>query len=391
MSGSGGAGAPSNPEINRLDRDIQYRHTDGVIDLTWGHPDPSALATDVVAEATEAVLAVAGWKALTYGASAGAMSVREAIAEHDSAVDHPISADEVLLTAGSSGALDLILSLRTVPGDVVFVEQPTYFLALRIFEDRRLRIVGLASDADGPDPDDLARRAAEHRAAGRTCLLYLVTTYANPTGRCLDRARAEQLLQVAAQHGVTVIDDDVYRDTAQSAPRSLHAIDRSVLRLGSFSKSISPGMRVGYVVGPRTVIDEIAGCGVLDSGGGSNHFAAMVAGEILRSGRFDELAKQGQARYAERRTALADALRGGPFAFDAPTGGFFVWLRLPDGVASGDVVAVAQDHGVLVSDGRPFFVDQPAHSYLRLSFSMLSSDLLVEGARRLHHSFMNRA
>ena len=344
-----------------FDRDIQYRHTDGVIDLTWGHPDPSALATHAVAEATQAVLAVDGWRALTYGAAAGAMSVREAIAEHDSAVDHPISADEVLVTAGSSGGLDLILSLRSVPGDVVFVEQPTYFLALRIFEDHGLRIVGLASDRVGPDPDDLAGRAAEHRAAGRACLLYLVTTFANPTGRCLDRVRAEHLLQVAATHGVTVIDDDVYRDTVPSAPPSLHAIDPSVLRLGSFSKSISPGMRVGYVVGPRAVIEEIAGCGVLDSGGGSNHLAAMVAGELLRSGRFDE-----------------------------PTGGFFVWLKLPDGVSSADAVAIARDHGVLVSDGRSFFVDEPVHDYLRLSFSMLSTDLLVEGAGRLHQSFMSR-
>src|SRR4029453_16192670 len=101
--------------------DVQYSHTAGVIDLTWGHPDPSALATGVVAEATAAVLAAEGWKVLTYGAPAGAMAVREAIAEHDSAVDHPIDADEVLITGGSSGALDLLLSLRAVPGDVVFV------------------------------------------------------------------------------------------------------------------------------------------------------------------------------------------------------------------------------------------------------------------------------
>ena len=367
--------------------DVQYSHTDGVIDLTWGHPDPSALATDVVAEATEAVLIAEGWKALTYGAPAGAMAVREAIAEHDSSVDHPIRAGEVLVAAGSSGALDLILSLRTVPGDVVFVEQPTYFLALRIFQDHRLRIIGLASDGDGPDPDDLARQAGAQRAAGHSCYLYLVATFANPTGRCLDRTRAEQLLQVAASHGVTVIDDDVYRDTVPSAPPSLHALDPSVLRLGSFSKSISPGLRVGYLVAQREVIHEIAACGVLDSGGGSNHFAATVTGEILRSGRFDELARQGHARYAERRTALTGALRGGPFTFDTPTGGFFVWLELPDGVDSTAAASAARTHDVLVSDGRAFFVTEPDAGYLRLSFAMLDADLLVEGARRLHDSF----
>src|SRR4051794_26142693 len=214
MSGFGGAHAPPNPDMNGFDllaaeavharehgADVQYSHTEGVIDLTWGHPDPSALATDVVAEAAAAVLTAEGWKALTYGASAGAITVREAIAEHDSRVDHPIDASNVLMTSGSSGALDLILSLRTAPGDVVFVERPTYFLALRIFEDHRVQVVGLESDADGPDPDDLARRARALRAAGRNCLLYVVSTFANPTGRCLPRERAEQLLQVAASHG----------------------------------------------------------------------------------------------------------------------------------------------------------------------------------------------
>jgi DNA-binding transcriptional MocR family regulator len=114
----------------------------------------------------------------------------------------------------------------------------------------------------------------------------------------------------------------------------------------------------------------------------------MVTGEILRSGRFDELARQGHARYAARRTALSDALRGGPWSFDDPTGGFFVWLRLPDGVASSDVAATAQANGVLVSDGRAFFAGEPDAAHLRLSFSMLDEQLLVEGARRLQTSFM---
>jgi DNA-binding transcriptional MocR family regulator len=336
-----------------------------------------------VAEATSAVLAAVGWKALTYGAPAGAIAVREAIAEHDSAVDHPIDADEVLITAGSSGGLDLILSLRTVPGDVVFVEQPTYFLALRIFRDHGLHVIGLAGDSDGPDPDQFARHAQEHRAAGRRCLLYLVSTFANPTGRCLDRRRAEQLLDVAAAAGVTVIDDDVYRDTVPAAPPSLHAIDPTVLRLGSFSKSISPGLRVGYLVAAPDVVAEIAGCGVLDSGGGSNHFAAMVTGEIIRSGRFDELLREGHVRYAARREALSEALRDGPFAFDAPQGGFFVWLRLDDGVDSATASTAARSTGVLVSDGRNFFDDEPEYGYLRLSFSMLDEALLREGATRL--------
>jgi DNA-binding transcriptional MocR family regulator len=153
--------------------DVQYSHTEGVIDLTWGHPDPSALASGVVAEATASVLAAEGWKALTYGAPAGAMVVREAVAEHDSAVDHPIDPSEVLITAGSSGALDLILSLRTVPGDVVFVEQPTYFLALRIFRDHGLRVVGLRVTPPAPTrTTSTASPASIAPPAGRACSIW---------------------------------------------------------------------------------------------------------------------------------------------------------------------------------------------------------------------------
>jgi DNA-binding transcriptional MocR family regulator len=122
---------------------------------------------------------------------------------------------------------------------------------------------------------------------------------------------------------------------------------------------------------------------VLDSGGGNNHFAAMVVGEVIRSGRFDELVAQGHARYAARRRAMAEALRGGPYRFDEPSGGFFVWLALADGVDPTTAAETAQQHGVLVSDGRNFFETPPATGYLRLSFSMLEEPLLVEGARRL--------
>jgi DNA-binding transcriptional MocR family regulator len=134
------------------------------------------------------------------------------------------------------------------------------------------------------------------------------------------------------------------------------------------------------------VIADISGCGVLDSGGGSNHFAAMVTAEIIRSGRFDDLLRQGHARYETRRRALCDVLRGGPFTFDEPHGGFFVWLCLEDGVDSAAAVAAAQENGVLVSDGRNFFDGDPPAAYVRLSFSMLDESLLVEGARRLVNS-----
>ena len=122
------------------------------------------------------------------------------------------------------------------------------------------------------------------------------------------------------------------------------SLDRdTVLRLGSFSKSLSPGLRVGYLNAGAEVIDHIGGCGLLDSGGGVNHFASMVVAELMQSGTFSDIATTGQARYAERRAALAAALDPELFTFTAPDGGYFFWLQLPDGVSSSQAVAAAHD------------------------------------------------
>ena len=362
--------------------DVQYEHAGGLIDLTWGHPDPSTFATADIAAAAAAT--AEKWQALTYGFAAGAGYTRAAIAAHLSATDCPTAAEDVVVTAGSSGGLDLLLTMLAQPGDVVFVEQPTYFLALRMFADHGLRVVGLTSDGDGPRADVLAAAAAVARAEGRTVFLYLVPTFANPTGRCMPPSRQRELLDVAAEFDAYVIDDDAYRDTAAVAPPSMWSLDHRVLRLGSFSKSLSPGLRVGYLTADAAMVQRIAGCGLLDSGGGVNHFASMMVGELLRTGRFREIAAAAAARYAQRRAALAAALDASVFTFAVPGGGYFLWLGLPAGVAAADAVAAAKAAGVLVANGRNFCVDEPSEGFVRVSFSLLAESQLAEGARRLN-------
>lgn len=365
--------------------DVQYEHTSGVIDLTWGHPDPSTFALDAIGAATTAVLASHGWQTVTYGAPHGAGYTRDAIAAHLSATDTMVHPDEVIVTAGSSGGLDLLLTMLAVPGDVVIVEQPTYFLALRMFADHGLRIVGVAGDEHGPDPAAVAEIARSAAAQGIRAFLYVVPTYANPTGGCLPLDRQLSLLEVAAAHHIQVIEDDVYRDTSPVAPPSMWSLNRDVvMRLGSFSKSLSPGLRVGYLTAGPAIIERIGGCGLLDSGGGVNHFASMVVGEMMHSGSFQTVAAAGQLRYAERRAALADALDPSLFDFSVPDGGYFLWLKLPGGVTSSGAVAAAHERGVDVSDGRKFFVDATDSTAVRVSFSMLSTDVLREGADRLN-------
>ena len=366
--------------------DVQYQHTDGVIDLTWGHPDPSTLAADAIASATRTVLDTHGWQALAYGAPCGAAFTRAAVAALLTRTDASTSADEVIVTGGSSGGLDLLLTLLARPGDVVFVEQPTFFLALRMFADHEVQVVGLTSDGDGPSAIDLQAKAA---AVSRdtNMFLYIVPTFANPTGRCLPGSRIDELLAVARGSDILVIEDDVYRDTAPDAPASMWSRDRDVVvRLGSFSKSIAPGLRVGFLTTGGGLLGRIADCGLLDSGGGLNHFASMIVGELLASGRFDEIAAAGKLRYAERRLALAAALDPSVFTFTVPAGGYFLWLGLPVGVSAANAMVAARDAGVMVSDGRPFMVDAPDAGHIRVSFSMLDVDLLREGAARLNRA-----
>ncbi len=216
--------------------------------------------------------------------------------------------------------------------------------------------------------------------------LYLVPTFANPTGRCMPVERQQALLDAALDAGAHVIDDDAYRDTSVVAPPSMWTFDHRVLRLGSFSKSLSPGLRVGYPTADPEMIERIAGCGLLDSGCGVNHFASMVVGELIHTGRFGEIAAAAAARYATRRAALAAALDRSVFTFTVPDGGYFLWLGLPAGVAVLDAVAAAEDNGVLVANGHNFFVDEPSEGFVRMSFSMLDESLLTEGARRLNRA-----
>lgn len=382
------------PKTQPLDGDVQFESTVGVVDLTWGHPDPSYLPVDEVAAAAETVLRERGRQALSYGAPAGGASLRNAVAAHLAAAgEGAVDPREVLVTAGASGGIDLVLSLMARPGDVVFVERPTYFLALRIFADHGLEVIGLAGDDEGPIAADLTRRATVvGTGADRRAFFYCIPTFANPTGRSWPERRRRELLETADRCQVVVIEDDVYRDTAAGPPPSMWSIDPSnVIRLGSFSKSLAPGLRVGFLTADRSVVASIEKSGVLDSGGGVNHFAAMVVSELVSSGVFGRIARQAQTRYADRRRALLAAIDPAVLEHRAPDGGFFVWLRVPPDVTSEAFVAAAKANGVLVTDGRPFFAGAPTGEFVRASFSMLDEQQLGIGGELLMRTALARS
>jgi Transcriptional regulators containing a DNA-binding HTH domain and an aminotransferase domain (MocR family) and their eukaryotic orthologs len=224
---------------------------------------------------------------------------------------HPDPA-EVLITSGASQALDLLCTLMTAPGDTVLVESPTYHLAVRILRDHPLHLVAVPSDADGIDVEALTTILKQLAKRGRRArMLYFVPTYHNPTGVCLSVERRRALATIAAEHGFVLIEDDVYRELSYDAPAppSVWSIapPGTVVRIASFSKSLAPGLRLGYLTADASLTRRLIGSGVLDSGGGLNPFTALTVAEVCAAGDFEATVTRLRAMYRERRDALAQS------------------------------------------------------------------------------------
>ena len=361
-----------------------------VIELAWGEPAPGLLPVELVEAAAKDVLPSLDRGVLAYGKRPGPAPLRRAIAELQSGAGLAATEDDVYVTGGASQALDLILTRFTGPGDVVLVESPTYSLTLRIMRDHHLDIVGVKHDDGGLDVDDLERVLARLHAAGRAPrLLYVIPVFHNPTGVCLAADRRERLLELAAAHDLLLIEDDPYRELyyGEKAPPPLwrRGAEAPVLHLGSFSKTLAPGLRVGWVNGRPDLLERIDQSGLLDSGGCVNQFGACVVSVVLAQGHYAAHVERLRAAYAARRDALAAGLaehlpRG--CRFRLPQGGFFIWLRLPGELRASELQPLAQAHGVVFAPARGFNVEGRDDA-VRLSFSLYEEERLAEGARRL--------
>jgi DNA-binding transcriptional MocR family regulator len=371
---------------------IQYVDRPGILDLGWGHPDPASLPTRLWAEATADALRRHGWMSLTYGAAAGPQPLVEWLCERLATTDaaRPRRPD-VFVTAGASHGLELVCGILADPGDVVLVDSPTYHLALRVLADRGVQLVPVPTDAEGILPDATEELIRDLRRAGRrVALLYLVPTFGNPTGASLPVRRRRALVDVADRTGTPIVEDDTYREMSyrDGAPDSLwsNATGGPVIRLGSFSKSVAPGLRLGWITADPAFVRRLADRGYVDSGGGVNHSVALAMASFGESGGYERHVRAIRTLYRDRRDALVAAVRaevaGAEFA--VPDGGWFLWVRLPDGVDAVRLLPHAERAGVSYLPGRLFYVDSGRGAdRLRLSFSMLGADALAEAARRL--------
>jgi len=383
----------------RVPRTIQYVERAGVIDLRWGHPAPATLPVRAWQACQDEALRRYSWRALTYGRAAGPEPLIEWLCEHLGGTDAraPVPA-EVFVTAGASQALELVSLLLTRPGDTVVVDSPTYHLALRIFADRDVELVGAPADGAGIDPPATGALLRRLRAEGRRVpLLYLVPTFANPTGGSLAAERRRELVELAGDAGTMIVEDDAYRELGYNgaAPPSLWSIasGRGVIRVGSFSKTVGPGLRLGWITAAPQLVRSLSDRGFVDSGGGLNHTTALTMAVMGYSGRYAEHVAAIRTVYRRQRdaltTALITALGTGLPAIDvtAPRGGWFLWLPLPEGISATELLTHAEQHAVSFLPGNRFYatpaLDPAPDDHARLSFSMYEPAELAQAAHRL--------
>jgi 2-aminoadipate transaminase len=371
----------------------QYEATPGVIDLAWGHPDPRLLPVQELAEATRRAMDRHGSDILEYGSTAGSPPlidfICDRLAETDERAPRPA---EVVITSGASQGLDLAATLLLSPGDTVLLDVPTYHLAISILADHPVRLEAVASDADGVVPDDLANTVERLRRTGeRPRLLYTIPTFHNPTGRKVSLERRKALVDFAAREDLLIAEDDTYRELSYDGPPppSLWALDEagSVVRIGSFAKSVAPGLRLGYVTASAEIATRLATGGLLDSGGGMNHFAATVLAEYAASGDYVRQVERFRGAYRAQRARLMAGLGAHlpeTASWSRPEGGYFVWVELPSGVTADELLPVAASRGMAFLPGHRFFLhDRGAPGSLRLAFSMHPPETLEEATADL--------
>ncbi len=353
----------------------------GIISLAGGLPAPDTFPIEAVREATRRVLCDTPHAALQYAASEGFAPLREWVAEHLAEQGIAAAASQVLITTGSQQGLDLAGKVLIDAGSRVAVEEPTYLGALQAFAPFEPEWVTLPCDDDGPLPAALAR--------ARGCrFLYVVPNFQNPSGRCIGAARREALVEAARAIGLPIVEDNPYGDLWFDAPPAPPLASRwadGTVYLGSFSKVLAPGLRLGYVVAPPALYPKFLQAkqaADLHTPG----FNQRVAHAVIRDGWLRQHLSSVRARYRTQRDAMGAALHAHMPAgchWRVPDGGMFFWVTLPEGIDTTALLPKAVERGMAFVPGATFYAGPAPSNRLRLSFVTESPEQIALGVARL--------
>ncbi len=356
-----------------------------LISFAIGLPAPELLPLETVGRITDELLREVGPPLLLHCPTEGITPLREAIADWVTVRGIHARASDVLVLSGSQQGLDLVGRVFVDPGDAVIVEEPTYLGAVQAFRAAQARLLPVPVDRDGMRTDVLAAVLERHRPK----LIYTLPTYQNPTGAVMSLDRRRHVLELASRWNVPILEDDPYSELRfEGGPLpSLKALDEEdrVLYMSTFSKVLFPGFRVGYAIVPPVVLRQL----VLAKQGTDLHangFGQFVLERFIREGHFAAHIEKTREAYSRRRDCMARALSREEeigLEFTVPSGGFYIWCRLPDRVDPSALLANAAARGVVFLPGRACYPTEAIENCLRLNFSHASEEEIDVGIGRL--------
>ena len=366
--------ARMNPSVLR--EILKVTERPGIISFAGGLPSPRTFPVEAFAQACSKVLRDDGPAALQYAASEGYGPLREAVA---AMLPWNVDPAQVLITTGSQQGLDLVAKVLIDSGSRVLVETPTYLGALQAFAPMEPETVGVASDAEGVDVADLAGKRADAR------FLYVLPNFQNPTGRTMSEPRRQGVVDAARQLSLPIVEDnpygDLWFDVPPPAPLTARNPDGCIY-LGSFSKVLAPGLRLGFLVAPPEIAPKLLQAKQA-ADLHSPSFNQRVVAEVLRDGFLDRHVPAIRALYKAQRdamlAALAQEMRDLDVSWNVPDGGMFLWARLPAGVDSVQLLPHAVDRGVAFVPGAAFYADGADPRTVRLSFVTASPAQIETG------------
>jgi 2-aminoadipate transaminase len=374
--------------------DLPQGVAQNTISLLLGHPDPATLLTPELRHAMQRVISSPqSSTALQYGPEQGTQSLIDFLIEKINREQGlSLQSGNLMLVAGSTHAVDMLARLYARLGGVMLVEAPTYVDALHIFRDHQIELCSTPMDEYGLITSELEKQVARLRSSGKVpSLLYTIPNFHNPTGSTLSEARRLEIIRLARHYGFLIVEDDVYRDLSfeGTVPASFYALTNGnhVFSIGSFSKTLAPGLRLGWLLGSQDAIQRCISCGTTQMGGGANPFTARIVAEYCRSGSWERHISHMQSLYKMRRDVALSALSQympSDVVWTHPTGGFFIWLSLPKDVFAQDVKRLALQKEVSVAAGEGFFVNPSEGEHnLRLAYSCAAPDDIDMGIRIL--------
>jgi 2-aminoadipate transaminase len=362
-----------------------------IVSLAGGMPFTAALPFDVVGDVVEEVLGKEGAAALQYGGGQGDPRLREVLVELMRREGINASAGDVVVTAGSQQALDLLGRMFCDPGDVIVAEGPSYVGALSAFSQYQVEVRHVPLDDDGLDPDELEATLSQLAREGRRAkFLYTVPNFHNPAGVTLAEERRDRVIEIAARHDLLVLEDNPYGllGFEGNPPDALRAREAdNVVYLGTISKTFCPGLRIGWALAPPALRERL----ILVKEAAdlcSSNFAQAVAYRYFAEYPWQETLKELRDVYRERRDAMLDSLAEhfppeSGLSWTRPSGGFYVWVKLPDGLDARAMLAKAISARVAYVPGGSFYADGQGDSNLRLSYCFPPPERIREGVRRL--------